>query len=149
MECDTGWSVTVLRSPRSRGPSGRWDDRSRRTNAFTVPRPMAGPAQSGRVTSSVTLLQMKSTSSRQVRRMFPSMVTAPSLPAGWASRLSRLVTWCTTIVYWFFSSSTSANTYGSSSRSQNSCRVHQNAVTPLVLPATWGRPVVSPGSGGA
>lgn len=149
MECAMGRSVTVLRSPRIRGPSGLWDDRSRRTNALTVPIPTAGPAQWARVASSVTFSLMNAIISAQVRMVAPSMATAPSFPAAWASRYSLLVTWCTTIVYWFFSSSTSANTYGSSSRSQNSASVHQNAVTPLVRPVTWGRPVVSPGSGGA
>src|SRR5208282_3094649 len=65
------------------------------------------------------------------------MRTAPSSPAGWTSRARRLVTLLTTIVYCCRSSSASANTYGSSCRPQNSCRVHQNAVTPLVLPVSW------------
>jgi hypothetical protein len=47
---------------------------------------MAGPAQSGRVPSSVTLAQMKSIISAQVRRTVPSTATAPSFPAAWASR---------------------------------------------------------------
>jgi hypothetical protein len=52
-------------------------------------------------------------------------------------------------MYWLRSSSVSANTYGSSCSWQNSPTVHQNGATPAVRAATFGLPVVSPGSGGA
>ncbi len=130
-----------VRSPRRIGLSARTDDRSRRMNALTVPMPVTGPAQSARVASSVTLSAIRSTSSGQVRTVVPSIATAPSRPAGTASRTSRVATWWTTIVYWLRSSSTSAKTYGSNSVRQNSANVHQKAFTPDVRPVTCGRPV--------
>src|SRR6185437_8423141 len=102
------------RSARTRGRIGLSDERSRRTNALTVPVPTAGPAHSHRLSSSLTLATTKSTRSSYVRSSVPSTVQAPSMPAGAPWVRSRVATWCTTIVYWLRSSSTSANTYGSS-----------------------------------
>ena len=137
------------RSPRMIGARCRWEDRSRRMNALTVPMPVTGPAHRRSLVSSVTLShdevdQVGPGPARDARRS----TTAPSLPAATASRLAAGRRpggrpSCT-------GSSRPRRRRtrsGSSSRSQNSASVHQNALTPDVRPLTCGRPVWSPGSG--
>ena len=69
-----------VRSARITGRSGRSDERSRRMNALIVPTPVTGPAQSGRVASSVSRATTTSTSSSYVVATSSSSFTAPFSP---------------------------------------------------------------------
>ena len=110
-------------SARTRWPSARCDDSSRRTNALIVPIPTARPAQSSIVASSVSRSTISSTRSWYVVTVSPSTFHAPSSPTGSPSTLSFRTTLWITIVYCWRSSSASANTKGSSSPSMKSAIV--------------------------
>ena len=140
------WPAPRGMSARTRRSRARRADTSRRTNACTVPRVIAGPAHARCVSgslSSVTRASISSTSSPKVRTVVPSSCQAPSSPTAMPC-FSRRVTLWMTIVYWLRSSSASANTNGSSSSRQKSSSVHQKLRTPLVRADTSGAPLMSP-----
>ncbi len=109
--------------------SGLTAERRRRSSALMLPVTAAPVTQVVRVWSSLSSASMRSTRSPKVRMILslagstPAILTAPSLPVGMASRLSRAATWPMSIVYWARSSSASAKTNGSNSSVQNSARV--------------------------